>query len=184
MKTEFLKELGIEAEAITKIMAENGKDIEREKAKAEASRAEVEALKTSNAELAKKLEAAGDTEKLKKELADWQAKAKEVETESQAKLQKLEREALVKDFVADKKFANEITKEAIVLKLSEALGSEDAKGKAIADIFKGLIDGKENILLDESKPQPPKTVQMGASVAGDDPVTAAFKKINPNIKLD
>ncbi len=34
MKTEFLKELGLEQEQIDKIMAENGKDIAAEKAKA------------------------------------------------------------------------------------------------------------------------------------------------------
>ena len=33
MKTEFLKELGLEQDAIDKIMAENGKDVEAEKAK-------------------------------------------------------------------------------------------------------------------------------------------------------
>ena len=33
MKTDFLKELGIEQDAINKIMAENGKDIAAEQAK-------------------------------------------------------------------------------------------------------------------------------------------------------
>ena len=39
MKTDFLRELGIEQEAINKIMAENGKDIE-------ALKAQVSTLKT------------------------------------------------------------------------------------------------------------------------------------------
>lgn len=41
MKTEFLKELGLEKEVIDKILAENGKDIEAEKAKLTAKEAEI-----------------------------------------------------------------------------------------------------------------------------------------------
>lgn len=37
MKTEFLKDLGLSEEAIAKIFAESGKDVEREKAKMEIS---------------------------------------------------------------------------------------------------------------------------------------------------
>ena len=40
MKREYLKELGLEDEIIDKVLAENGKDIEREKGKAEAAKAD------------------------------------------------------------------------------------------------------------------------------------------------
>ena len=40
MKTEFLKELGLEQETISKIMAENGKDIEAEKKKTQKAEGE------------------------------------------------------------------------------------------------------------------------------------------------
>lgn len=41
MKTEFLKELGLEQEKIDKVMAENGKDVEAEKAKVTAKDGEL-----------------------------------------------------------------------------------------------------------------------------------------------
>ena len=43
MKTEFLKGLGLEDEVISKIMAENGKDIEKEKQKAAEATTKMEA---------------------------------------------------------------------------------------------------------------------------------------------
>lgn len=71
MKREFLKELGIEAEAIEKIMAENGKDIEKAKgsseenaAKVKQLEAETKSLKDTVAERDKQLE------ELKKESGD------------------------------------------------------------------------------------------------------------------
>ena len=49
MKREFLKELGLDAEVIDKIMAENGKDIEAHKANGDKLTAENEQLKVYNA---------------------------------------------------------------------------------------------------------------------------------------
>ena len=56
MKREYLKELGLEDEIIDKVLAENGKDIEREKGKAEAAKADAENLKTQLADRDKDLE--------------------------------------------------------------------------------------------------------------------------------
>ena len=183
MKTEFLKELGIEDEAIKKIMAENGKDIEREKEKANALSLELENVKAQSAELASKLDGAGDIEKLKADLKEWQEKAKTIESESLAKLKRLETVGVVKDFASNKKFANEITKEAITSRLVELLESEDSKGKSLDDLFTGLIEGKENILLDETKPQPPTVTKMTGTSGEEDGVMQAFRKLNPNLKL-
>lgn len=45
MKTELLKELGLDKDAIDKVMAENGKDVEAQKAKTAGVEAERDALK-------------------------------------------------------------------------------------------------------------------------------------------
>lgn len=183
MKTDFLKELGLEDETIKKIMAENGKDIEREKEKANALAIELSSVKSHAEELAKKLEGAGDVEKLKSDLIEWQEKAKTIESESLAKLKRLETLSTVKDFASSKKFANEITKEAITSRLVELLESEDSKGKSLDDLFTGLIEGKENILLDETKPTPPTVTKMTGTGGEEDGVMQAFRKLNPNLKL-
>ncbi|HOR57623.1 MAG TPA: phage scaffolding protein [bacterium] len=183
MRTDFLKELGLEKEVIEKIMAENGRDIEREKEKANALSLELTNVKTQSAELMQKLESAGDVEKLKADLKEWQEKAKAIEAESQAKLKKLELMGEVKDFTNKKKFANEITKDAIASRLVELLESEESKGKSLDDLFFGLVDGKENILVDDTRPTPPVVTRMAGEGDGDDGVTRAFKKLNPNLKL-
>lgn len=81
MKTEFLKEMGLEQEQIDKIMAENGKDIEKYKSQAEGSKSELEGLKTQLSERDKQLkdlqDGAGDNAELKKQIEDLQKINKE-----------------------------------------------------------------------------------------------------------
>lgn len=79
MKREFLKELGIEAEAIDRIMAENGKDIENAKGASSQQTTKVKELETENKSLKdaiserdKQLEGlkktSGDNEQLKAQI--------------------------------------------------------------------------------------------------------------------
>ena len=87
MKTEFLKELGLEQEAIDKVMAENGKDIAAEKAKLTKAEGERDNYKTQ-LETAK--EALGkfdgvDVEALKKQIADLEGDLKKKDEEYAAK---------------------------------------------------------------------------------------------------
>jgi len=76
MERKFLEDLGLEKDAIDKIMAENGKDIEAEKAKI---KAETEKLTKANEtikalqETVKKFDGV-DVEKLKQDLADAETK--------------------------------------------------------------------------------------------------------------
>ena len=52
----------------------------------------------------------------------------------------------VDTFLSGKHFVNDITRESITDKLVTALGSDDARGKSIDDLFTGLVtdrDGKE-----------------------------------------
>lgn len=87
MKTEFLKELGLEQETIDKVMAENGKDIAAEKAKLSKAESERDNYKTQ-LETAK--EALGkfdgvDVESLKKQITDLQSDLKKKDEEYAAK---------------------------------------------------------------------------------------------------
>ncbi len=87
MKTEFLKELGLEQEQIDKIMAENGKDIAAEKAKTTKAESERDNYK-SQLDTAK--ESLGkfdgvDVEALKKQITDLQSDLKKKDDEYNAK---------------------------------------------------------------------------------------------------
>lgn len=78
MKREFLEGLGLEKEAIDKIMAENGADLEREKAKtttAKADLADAQAkLNTANTELETLKKANGDIAAVQQQLTELQTK--------------------------------------------------------------------------------------------------------------
>ena len=78
MKREYLKELGLEDEIIDKVLTENGKDIEREKGKAEAAKADTENLKTQLADRDKDLEElkknAGSADEIKARMDELKAK--------------------------------------------------------------------------------------------------------------
>lgn len=78
MKREFLKELGIEEEVINKIMAENGKDIENEKAKLTTKDKEIEVINKQLQEANKSIKSYKDMdiEAIKKSASEWEEKFK------------------------------------------------------------------------------------------------------------
>jgi len=93
MKTEFLKGLGIEEDVIAKIMAENGKDIEKEKAKVtelngklEMANKKVSEYETTIEDLKKSAEGNEDFKKkfeeLEQKIADEKAEAERKEQEA------------------------------------------------------------------------------------------------------
>ena len=78
MKRDFLEALGLEKETVDKIMAENGADLEREKAKTTAARADLAdaqgKLSTAQTELEGLKKAGGDVAAVQQQLADLQTK--------------------------------------------------------------------------------------------------------------
>lgn len=78
MKREFLEGLGLEKETVDKIMAENGADLEREKAKTTAAKADLAdaqgKLTAAQTELENLKKTGGDIGKLQQQLTDLQAK--------------------------------------------------------------------------------------------------------------
>lgn len=93
MKTEFLKELGLNQEQIDKVMAENGRDVEKYKTAAEGSKAELDGLKIQLAERdtqLKELQAnAGDNTTLKQQLEALQQANKEQQAAFEKEMQEM-----------------------------------------------------------------------------------------------
>ena len=95
MKREFLKGLGISDDLIDKIMAEHGKSVEQYKDTAK----NVETLNQQITDLKGQLSEANkqinefkdmDVNGIKQAAADWEAKAKQAEKDSETKIKKLE----------------------------------------------------------------------------------------------
>lgn len=173
MQREFLEGLKLEKSVIDQIMAENGKDIEREKQKTLAAQ---EAAKGAEAQLKKaneKIESFKDYDQAKADVEKYKAEAEAIKKESAAKIASLERSAQVKDFLSGKTFVNDITRDALAAKLTEQLGSEEAKGKSLGDLFTALTKDKKNILVDKEAPTPPVQGDMkGGSPAADERAVA------------
>lgn len=78
MKREFLEALGLEKEAVDKIMAENGADLEREKARTTAAKADLAdakgKLETAMNDLETMKKSSGDIAAVQKQLSELQAK--------------------------------------------------------------------------------------------------------------
>ena len=173
MKREFLEGLNLEAAVIDQIMAENGKDIEREKQKTLTAQ---EAAKETEVQLKKAnetLEGFKDYEQTKADVEKYKAEAETAKKEAAAKIASLERSAQVKDILSGKKFVNDITRDALAPKLTEQLGSEEPKGKSLDDLFTALTKDQKNILADDTAPTPPVQGSMkGTSHAADERAAA------------
>ncbi len=164
MKKEFLVGLKLEEDVIKQIQAENGKDIEREKAKF----ADYDDLKAQLEKAQKTIEGFGDVDSIKADVEKYKEAAKKAQQEADAKVAKLELQAKVKEFTSPKKFINDLTRSAINSLLEERLNDPASKGKSMDDLFTEITKEKENILAEEDKPTPPKTTPMGGKDEKDD----------------
>ena len=150
MKTEFLKGLGIEDDAIAKIMAENGKDIEKEKAKAadlnsklEEANKKVSSYEATISDLKKSAEG---NEDFKKKFEELEQKIAEERVAAEKKAKEEAEEAdfsnRFKTVVGEQKWRDELTEKAVYSEFKTALKDEANKGKGDKDILEALTKDK------------------------------------------
>ena len=179
MKRDELEAIGLNAEQIDKVMKLNGDDINREKTKF----ADYDTIKSQLETANKTLDSMKDYDEVKAKVTEYQQAAEKAQADAAAKVQQLQLQAKIKDFTNDKKFVNDITREAINSQLESALNDDANKGKSLEEIFKSLTDGKTDILKDENTPTPPTVPNMNGSGKNVDGVTAAFKAMNPTLNI-
>jgi hypothetical protein len=148
MKREEIKAIFPEAtdEQLKSVMDLNGTDVEKAKSKVtslenelkeknadfEKLNTELEALKTANA--------SGEEWKTKYEaiVAENEAKAKQAEADRILAEKNADVEKRFSECVGDKKFSHDAIKASYLKKFSDALDSEEYKGKGDAEIFHAL----------------------------------------------
>ena len=170
----------MDAGVIDKIMAENGKDVNREKAKYADYDDVKEQLEAAN----KTIEKFKDYDQTKADVEKYKAEAKKAQEEAAAKVQQLELQAKVKDFTSNKKFVNDLTRDAINERIEAALNNVANKGKSLGDLLMELTDGKTDIFKEENAPTPPVVTGMQGNKGDENGVMAAFKRMNPDLKID
>lgn len=183
MKTEFLKELGLAQEIIDKVMAENGKDIAAEQAKAAAKAGE---LATANQtiknlqETVKQFDGV-DIGKLKQDVTTWETKYNTDIAAERAKAENLQREYGLKDAL---KAAGVTDPDYLIFKqggVEKFAFSAEGKPIGLDDITKPYRESSPH-LFTESKSAPPARTgmrQTGTEMVNEkkDEANAAFRSL-------
>lgn len=173
MKTEFLKGLGLSDEIIEKIQAENGKDINAEKAKTNALQKDLDDAKATRTKLENEIGELkkADPKKLQETIDDLEEQIrKRTEADEQAKQNK----ALAERFSAvagEKKFLNDFTKNGVLAEFKDALDRDENKGKGDKEIYEGLVKDRDGIFANPNTntdipPSNPNAVPPSNSVGG------------------
>jgi hypothetical protein len=166
MKREELTAAGLTEEQINTVMKLNGDDINREKAKY----SDYDDIKKQLEKASATIDSMKDYEAVKADVLKYQQEAENAKKETAEKIHQLELQAKVKDFTGNKKFVNDLTRDAINAQLEKALDDDANKGKSLEDLLKMLTDGKTDIFKDENTPTPPTVTNMAA--AGGQPAPA------------
>lgn len=151
MKTEFLKSIGLEQEAIDQIMAENGKDVKAEKDKAERRQnALQEQLDAAQATL-KGFEGV-DVEKIQADLANYKKQAEDAKRDYQEKLDKRDFEDALKGELESVKFSSVAAKTAVMSEVREAgLKLKDGKIMGLSDLLSQIRERDASAFVDEEQ---------------------------------
>ena len=170
MKREEIKAIFADAtdEQLKAVMDLNGADVEKVKSKVTALETELKEKKADFDKLNTELEtlktanASGD---------EWKAKFEALQADNEAKVRQAEADRLIAEKKADvekrfsacvgeKQFSHDAIKESYLQKFSDALESEDYKGKGDAEIFHALtkddataFKGVQTIKLPGGNPQ-------------------------------
>lgn len=185
MKTEFLKELGLTDEQIKSIMGENGRDIEREKAKYEQFQQKAETLteqlKVANEQIDKFKDIDVDT--LKDEIETYKSDYEKSKVESENKIKELSYKHLADRKVNNIKFSSESAKKSFLNEvLSKNLPVENDNLLGFDDFVKTFKETDPGAFVDDTKPKVPTMSPMGG--AGIKTITASEVALRSAMGLD
>lgn len=162
MKTEFLKNLGIEEETIKAIMAENGKDIQREKAKLENLELELKTnkglLEEANVEINKFKEM--DIDGIKRNASEWETKYNNDIAKLQEEIKAKDFEYNARDYLDKYKFTSDLAKKAVIAEFKAKNFQYDNGVFLGADDFMNqLKESNPNAFVNEETKQLPNVVK-------------------------
>lgn len=183
MKKEFLESLGLSKEAIDTIMAENGKDVEAEKAKAAAKEGElVKANETiTNLQATIRQYDGKDPVKLQSDLTALQKKYDDDIKTEQAKATNIQKEFMLKDALRD---IGAVDPDYLIFKtggVEKFAFAADGKPVGLEDTVKDFRQSAPH-LFGENKPAPVSTGlshqgNKEESTSGNDAANAAFRSL-------
>ena len=166
MNREFLKGLGLEKDAIDKVMAENGKDIEAAKQSGETAKNELETVRSQLDEANKQIEGFKelDVDGIKKAAEDYKTKFEAETKQHKADMEKLQFDHALAGALSEAKAKN--TKAVSALLELEGLKLKDGTIIGLEDQLKKL-KSENDYLFDSDEPTP----KIVAPTGGGDPMT-------------
>lgn len=158
MKTETLRELGLTQEQIDKVMAENGKDVNGAKGNVEQLTTQVSELQTQLGERDKQLKelktTAKDNETLTAKIAELEEANKKMATDSQAKIEGIQKNHAIENGVRDAKAKN--MKAVMALLDMEKITYKDGQLSGLTEQLDTLKKGEDSsFLFGETQPNKP-----------------------------
>lgn len=125
-------------------------EVDKKKAKIDTLEQENESLKETQGTLEKELkdlkENAPDVESYDEKIKELTETLEKEREERAAKDEEARLSSMVSEFFQDKVFVNDITKNAILKQLVDALNSDAARGKSISDLFDSIVNDEEGNL--------------------------------------
>lgn len=177
MKRSELEELGIEKDAIDKIMDLNGKDINTAKADTENLKKENENLTGQLKERDKQIESlkksAGDNEALTKQIEDLQNSNKEASKKYADEIKELKLNAAIDSALTGAKAKN-IT--AVKALLNDLKLNDDGTVTGLEDQIKALKSGKDTSFLFEAEQKGSQLKGMKPEDSNTDPSAQGITK--------
>ena len=190
MTREFLKGLGVDGDALERIMAEHGKQRGAEKDKKKdrergaaleaglsGLKAERDALAAQKAELERALAESPDAGEAARKAAEeaekkYSAALAEAKKEAEARVAALKRDSETADFLRGlgRRFATPETEAAFRERINGALADREYEGKSRADIFAELANGPDGMeradIFAHDAGAPPRRARTACPAAG------------------
>lgn len=197
MKRKFLEDLGLDKDAIDKVMAENGADIEAAKADYDALKQERDSLAAQVTERDGQLEtlrkSAGENEALTKQIADLQAENLAARQQYESDMKELKLSTAIKLALGDTAQDAELV--AGLFDKSKLILSEDGKVTGLEEQLKALKKEKAFLFKEEKAPQQQIRGGKPADGKGTPPVDkkpsemtysemCAYLEVNPGAKIE
>lgn len=156
MKTEFLKGFGLSDEDIQKILAENGKDVEREKTK---TQEEVEKNKSLTENITKLKEDITELQNSNATAEDYKKKFEELQQKVTADNEAAEKAradaeltTAIEALFGDKKFTSEYAKQGLIADMKSEIAKPENKSKGYQEIYEAFTKDKEGIFANPNQP--------------------------------
>lgn len=174
MKTEFLEKLIPESvenrdEIVKKIFAENGKDVNAEKAKFPDYDDTKQQLVEAKATIANLEKTKGDTSALQAEVDKYKAADQKRQDDEKAAQVHKEVETRFDTVVGERKFVHDFVRQGVIGEFEKALTASENKGKGDKEIFENLTKDKDYF----ASQNPPAGSMGGMGGTGADDTTDA-----------